>query len=101
MHCSATSGAWSVLKQASAKLFPVNIGTLFLADAYLCRLPCVRFIEKLIKLKESLHKEEHDLQEKLIEMGYIFPTRKLLDNNFCCSLSSEYPSVLAASATAA
>ena len=86
---------------SSTKLFPVNTGTLFPADAYLCRVPCVRSIEKLIKLKESLCKEERDLREKIIEMGHIFPTKKLLDNNFWCSLSSEYPSVLVASATAA
>ena len=101
LHSSATSGVWSVLKQASVKLFQVNTGTLFPADAYLCRVPCVHSIEKLIKLKESLSKEEHDLQEKLIEMGHIFPTKKLQDNNFWCSLTSEYRSVLAASATAA
>ena len=90
LHSSATSGAWSVLKQASAKLFPVNTGTLFPAntgtlfpaDAYLCRVPCVRSIEKLIKLKESLSKEEHDLREKIIEMGHIFPTKNCSTETF-------------------
>ena len=78
----------------------VNTGTVFPADAYLCRVPYARSIEKLIKLKKSLRKEEHDLREKLIEMGHISPT-KMLYNNFWCSLSSEYPNVWAASATAA
>ena len=100
LHSSATSGAWSVLKHASAKLFPVNTSTLFPTDAYLCRVPCVCSIEKLIKLKESLSKEEHDLREKLIEMGYIVPTKKCSTTTFC-ALSSEYLSILAASATTA
>ena len=71
VHSSATSGAFYVLKQVSAKLFPVNTGNLFPADAYLRSVPCVRSIEKLIILKESLRKGKHDLREKLIEMGHI------------------------------
>ena len=105
LHSSATSGAWSVLKQAtqsaSAKLFPVNTGTLFPVDAYLCRVPCVRSIEKLIKLKESLRKEEHDLREKLIEMGHTFSTTNYSTTTFGALLLRSTPSLLAASATAA
>ena len=82
LHSSATSDAWSILKQASSKLFPVNAGTLFPADAYLCRVPCVCSIEKLIKLKESLRKEEHDLRENIIEMGHFFPTKNCSTTTF-------------------
>ena len=70
LHSSATSGVWSVVKEASAKLYPVKtIGILFPADAYLCKAPCARSIERLNKLKESSRKEEHGLRERLIQVG--------------------------------
>ena len=61
---------WTVLSQAAAEIFsPENVDALFPAKAYLCRAPCVRDLEKLRRLRESLHKEEHTLRAKLIGLG--------------------------------
>ena len=81
LHSSATCGAWSVLKQASDNFSPVNTGTLFPADAYLCRVPYVRSIEKLIKLKKSMIYEKNLLKW---DTSY---RQKMLYSNFWCSLS--------------
>ena len=70
IHCRATSNVWTVLSQAEAEIFsPDNVDALFPAKAYLCRAPCVRDLEKLRRLRESLHKEEHTLRAKLIGLG--------------------------------
>ena len=82
LHSSATSGAWSVLKQSSAKLFPVNTGTLFPADAYLCGVPCVRSIEKFIKLKESLRKKSMIYEKRLLKWDTSFRQKNCLTKTF-------------------
>ena len=50
-------------------MFPGSIGVLFPSNAYLCRAPCARAVEKLLKLRDNIQKEEHELKVKLRNAG--------------------------------
>ena len=68
LHSPATSPVFSVLGQMTTEVFPGCVETVFESDAYLCK-PCVRAVEKLIKTRESVQKQEKELREKIICAG--------------------------------
>ena len=52
----------------ATELFPGNVETVLLCKSYLCK-PCVRGVEKLIKLKKDVQREEQQLREKVTRAG--------------------------------
>jgi len=68
LHSASTVPVWSVLCRTATELFPGNVETVFPCKSYLCK-PCVRGVEKLIKLKEDVLREEQQLREKVTRAG--------------------------------
>ena len=69
LHSSATAPVFSILRHMTTELFPeYAVERVFLSDAYLCK-QCVHGVEKVIKLRESLHTHEQELRRKITRMG--------------------------------
>ena len=68
LHNPATAPVWSVVSAVATELFPGGVETIFPCKAYLCKL-CVRTVEKLIRLRESVCKEENELKGKVSRAG--------------------------------
>ena len=60
---------WNLLSQVAAEMFPGSVDSLFPPKAYLRRTPCVITVERLIRLKENVRKQEQELRDKLAVAG--------------------------------
>ena len=72
LRSPSTSHIWTVLNQVTAEMFPGSVGSvelLFPSKAYLCKTPCVSSMERLLRLRQNLHKEEQGLRAKLVRVG--------------------------------
>ena len=69
LHSPSTSHIWTVLNQVTAEMFPGSVELLFPSKAYLCKTPCVSSMERLLRLRQNLHKEEQGLRARLVRVG--------------------------------
>ena len=69
LRSPATAPVWSVLCAVVTELFPGGVETIFPCKAYLCNL--VRTVEKLIRLRESVYKEQNELKGKVSRAGEV------------------------------
>jgi len=68
LRSPATSHISNAIKHVAAELFPGSVDVLFPSNAYLCKV-CVRSVEKLLRLRENLKKEEQDFRARLTSVG--------------------------------
>ena len=69
LHSTSTFNVWRVLRQLTEDIFSGNVDKFFPIEAYLCKVPCVRTVETLVKLRESLSIKEKDLRDKGVGAG--------------------------------
>ena len=53
------------LRRMTTQLCPKYFQQLFPSNAYLCR-QCVRAVEKLVKTRESVQRQQNELKEKIV-----------------------------------
>ena len=68
LHSTATASVCTVLGEMATALFPGGVETVFPRKSYLCK-QCVRAVERIIKLRETIYKEEEVLKEKIACVG--------------------------------